>query len=74
MLILLPLLVFALILLLCFHFDYDFREAFLAAAVMWGVLVAGSTEALSAVNGLGRTGIALAWLVAGALAFVCLRG
>jgi len=46
----------------------DWRDAFLRAAVIWGALVALSTEVLSLFHGVTQAGVALFWgLVVGAL-------
>ncbi len=39
----------------------DWRYAFLISAVVWGALVAVSSELLSLIHGLGRAGIGLFW-------------
>jgi 4-amino-4-deoxy-L-arabinose transferase-like glycosyltransferase len=46
----------------------DWRECFISSAVLWGVWVAVSTEALGRQKWLSGTGIAAAWAFAAALA------
>jgi hypothetical protein len=51
--------------------DFDWRASFIAGSVIWGLWVALTTEALGSVTRLSRGNIAVSWLLAAAIAWVC---
>src|SRR5205823_9210492 len=68
MLLALPLFAFALLVECYWQPRRDVREAFLAAAITWGVTTVLLTELLSLIGGLRMPGLAVSWvgLAAGA--------
>src|SRR5215211_4863466 len=68
MLLTLPLLAFVLLVDRYWQPRRDVREAFLAAAITWGVLIVLLTELLSLIGGLRMPGLGVSWvgLAAGA--------
>src|SRR5215211_1336039 len=62
MLLALPLFAFALLVDRHWRSRRDIREAFLAAAVTWGVITVLLTELLSLIDGLRMPGLAVSWV------------
>lgn len=60
----LPAFAFAILFLIYFGKLGGIRSAYLSTAAVWGALLFGITEILSALGGFGSHGIALAWLAA----------